>query len=95
MPIQETTSARDAQQKLLYHFNEAIETVLQEQSIHYERTNGNSEQKVEFYFHSADYQCPKYQAGMTTQDLCYERCHRLSSTMDRKFMHLSLTAVSH
>ncbi|MCE0557785.1 hypothetical protein [Motilimonas sp. E26] len=71
MPIQETTSARDAQQKLLYHFNAAIETVLQEQSINYERTNGNSEQKIEFYFHSADYQCPKYQAGMTNQGLCY------------------------
>ncbi|EHK5086736.1 hypothetical protein I2706_004164 [Vibrio alginolyticus] len=71
MPIQEATSARDAQQKLLYHFNAAIETVLQEQSINYERTNGNSEQKIEFYFHSADYQCPKYQAGMTNQDLCY------------------------
>ncbi len=71
MPIQEATSSRHAQQKLLYHFNVAIETVLQEQSIHYERTNGNSEQKIEFYFHSADYQCPKYQAGMTDQDLCY------------------------
>lgn len=71
MPIQEAASARDAQQKLLYHFNAAIETVLQEQSIHYERTNRNSEQKIEFYFHSADYQCPKYQAGMTNRDLCY------------------------
>lgn len=71
MPIQESTSARDAQQKLIYHFNAAIETVLQEQSIHYKRTNGNSEQKIEFCFHSADYQCPKYQAGMTNQDLCY------------------------
>ncbi len=49
----------------------SYETVLQEQSIHYERTNGNSEQKIEFCFHSADYQCPKYQAGMTNQDLCY------------------------
>ncbi|MCG6216090.1 hypothetical protein K6U30_07265 [Vibrio furnissii] len=48
MPIQEAISARDAQQKLLYHFNTAIETVLQEQSIHYERTNGNSGQKIEF-----------------------------------------------
>ena len=71
MPKSEASSTKNAQEKLLSEMKTAIESTLEEMGLEYEATNGNSERKVEFYFHSEEYGCPIYKPGMTNVDLCY------------------------
>ncbi|MDW1980918.1 hypothetical protein [Vibrio sp. Vb0304] len=71
MPQNEANSAKEAQAKLVKKMKDAMESTLKEMGLAYEATSGNSDRKVEFYFHSTDFGCPEYQQGMTNQDLCY------------------------
>ncbi|HBC3543659.1 TPA: hypothetical protein KD020_002984 [Vibrio parahaemolyticus] len=71
MPQNEANSAKEAQAKLVKKMKDAMESTLKEMGLAYEATNGNSDRKVEFYFHSTDFGCPEYQQGMTNKDLCY------------------------
>ncbi|NOH29422.1 hypothetical protein [Vibrio mediterranei] len=71
MPQNEANSAKEAQAKLVKNMKDAMESTLKEMGLAYEATNGNSDRKVEFYFHSTDFGCPEYQQGMTNKDLYY------------------------
>ncbi|MDC4169447.1 hypothetical protein LDP52_11970 [Photobacterium damselae] len=71
MPQNEANSAKEAQAKRVKKMKDAMESTLKEMGLAYKVTNGNSDRKVEFYFHSTDFGCPEYQQGMTNKDLCY------------------------
>ncbi|MET4862001.1 hypothetical protein [Morganella morganii] len=71
MPQNEANSAKEAQAKLVSQMKVAMEDTLKEMGLSYEVTNGNSERKVEFYFHNEEFGCPEYQQGMTNKDICY------------------------
>ncbi|WP_432464100.1 hypothetical protein [Agarivorans sp. QJM3NY_33] len=71
MPQSEAATSEEAQAKLVSQMKVAMEDTLQEMGLSYEVTNGNSERKVELYFHNEEFGCPEYQQGMTNKDLCY------------------------
>lgn len=71
MPQSEAATSEEAQAKLVKLMKVAMEDTLKEMGLSYEVTNGNSDRKVEFYFHNEEFGCPEYQQGMTNKDLCY------------------------
>ncbi|EGQ8902390.1 hypothetical protein JKP10_18080 [Vibrio vulnificus] len=71
MPESEAATSEEAQARLVSQMKVAMENTLKEMGLSYEVTNGNSERKVEFYFHNEEFGCPEYQQGMTNKELCY------------------------
>ncbi len=89
MPKSEASSTKNAQEKLLSEMKTTIESTLEEMGLEYEATNGNSERKVEFYFHSEEYGCPIYKPGMTNVDLCYIATEVFEPREAKNFLALS------
>ena len=71
VPQSQAATSEEAQANLVKLMKVAMEDTLKEMGLNYEVTNGNSERKVEFYFHNEEFGCPEYQQGMTNKDLCY------------------------